>query len=47
MRWVRNLNMQYSQGRAYRILLGKFDRNRAFGRLGLGGRIILKWVLRK
>jgi hypothetical protein len=32
---------------AYRVLVGKGDRKRPFGKLGMDGRIILKWILNR
>jgi hypothetical protein len=32
---------------AYKILVGNLEGKRPFGRLGVHGRIILKWILRR
>jgi hypothetical protein len=32
---------------AYQILVGKSEGKNSLGRLGIDGRIILKWILRK
>jgi hypothetical protein len=32
---------------AYKIFVGKPERKKQLGNLGIGGRIILKWILNK
>jgi hypothetical protein len=36
-----------SERSAYRILIGNPEGKGPFGRLGIGGKIILKWIIRK
>jgi hypothetical protein len=45
IRWARHVARIGSWRGAYRGLVGKSEGNRALEVLGLGGRILLKWIL--
>jgi hypothetical protein len=44
VRWARHAACLRAKN-AYRILMGKSEGNKPLGRLDVGGRIILKWIL--
>jgi hypothetical protein len=47
MRWAGHAVCTKKKTNAYRILLRKTKGMKLLGRLDLGGRIILKWILKK
>jgi hypothetical protein len=47
MRWMGHLARMGEKRNAYRILVGKPEGKRPLGRLDVGDRIILKWILER
>jgi hypothetical protein len=45
VRWAGHIADEGEEKNAYNIFAGKRERNRSFRKLGLGSRIILKWIL--
>jgi hypothetical protein len=46
-RWAGHVIGMGEKSNAYRVLVGKPERKRQLGRLYVGGRIILSWILEK
>jgi hypothetical protein len=47
MRWAGHVAGMREKRNAYRILVGKPEGKRPLGRLDVGGRIILEWILER
>jgi hypothetical protein len=47
MRWAEQVALMGEKRNAYRILVEKPEGNKPLGRLDVGGRIILEWILER
>jgi hypothetical protein len=47
MRWAGHVALMGEMRDAYRIVVGKTEWKRPLGKLGVVGKIILEWILRK
>jgi len=45
MRWAGHVARMGKERGIYRVLVGRFEGRRPLGRLGVGGRITLRWTL--